>query len=510
MVAGSTYNFAVSSYDTPSWYNNSLAIFIDYNKDGDFLDAGEMVYQPASTTNGPHTESGSFTVPSWVFGTMRMRVVCLETLISSYTTNSSWGEREDYTITVSSGATWFAGATSVGTGLSLNQNPTTSTDYTCEVTAGICPLTSNIASVTVNPLPPSPATTASSQCGLGVPAASVSSTAGAVGTGSFYWYDAATAGNVLQLPPVSSTWSTFYTTDFASGVATGASIFGSANTVNVPGWLELTAAANSLNGAISVDAGVNAPAYKVEFDVQTTSGGADGFSYSFSADGDPLATSPAAEMGTGSGVKLSFDAYGGMPNAAGTYVLYNSNATSFSNTTPEVLAYDASTAWLGSTSAHVIITINEAGELTLNVDGTDIFTNVALPAAYLAANKSSWTHIIKARTGGLNMLTAIDNLNIQYKAYDVGSSTYLTAIPSTTTFYVSELGTNGCYSTPSAVVATVIDPNPIILSNGLTPTYCEGATYSETATSAASPAYSFTWTSDDANSGLQQVLQAHR
>ena len=63
MVAGSTYNFSISSFDTPSFYNNSLAIFIDYNKDGDFLDAGEMVYQPPSTINWPHTRTGSFTVP---------------------------------------------------------------------------------------------------------------------------------------------------------------------------------------------------------------------------------------------------------------------------------------------------------------------------------------------------------------------------------------------------------------------------------------------------------------
>ena len=108
---------------------------------------------------------------------------------------------------------------------------------------------------------------ASSQCGSAVPTASVASAAGAAGSGSFYWYDAASAGNLIQLPPVSSTWSTFYSADFTSGVATGASIFGSANTTNVAGWLELTAAANSLNGAISVDAGVDAPAYKVEFDV---------------------------------------------------------------------------------------------------------------------------------------------------------------------------------------------------------------------------------------------------
>jgi len=496
MVAGSTYNFAVSSYDTPWWYNNSLAIFIDYNKDGDFLDAGEMVYQPAATTNGPHTETGSFTVPSWVFGTMRMRVVCLETLISSYTTNSSWGEREDYTITVSSGATWFAGTTSIGNGTSLTQAPSTTTDYSCEVMAGICPLASNTVTVTVNQLPASPIATNSTQCGTQAPTASVASNAGVDGTGMYYWFDAATAGNLVQNPPVSSTWSTFYTADFTSGVATGASIFGSANTTNVAGWLELTAAANSLNGAISVDAGVDAPAYKVEFDVQTTSGGADGFSWSFAPDADPTALTPAAEMGTGTGVKISFDAYGGMPNAAGTYVLYNSNATSFSNTTAGVLAYDASTAWLGSTSAHVIITINEAGELTLNVDGTDIFTNVALPAAYLSSNKASWTHVIKGRTGGLNMQIAIDNLDIQYKTYTAGSTTFVSPVSSNTTFYVSELGTNGCLSVGSPVTIAVSQPAAIDYANSAS-AICIGESVTLNMSSVITPPYTYTITSSN-------------
>ena len=213
MVAGSTYNFSISSIDLGFFYNNSLAIFIDYNKDGDFTDAGEMVYQPPAVINGPHTSTGSFTVPSWVSGTMRMRVVCLETLITSYATTSSWGEREDYTITVASGVTWFAGTTNVGTGVSLTQAPTATTDYTCEVMAGICPITSSIATVVVNAVPAAPIATNSTQCGSQVPTASVASTAGVDGTGMFYWYDAATAGNVVQFPPGSTTYTSVLAND---------------------------------------------------------------------------------------------------------------------------------------------------------------------------------------------------------------------------------------------------------------------------------------------------------
>jgi hypothetical protein len=502
MVAGNTYGFSISSIDNPTYYNNSLAIFIDYNKDGDFADAGEMVYQPPATINGPHTRTGSFIVPSWAFGTMRMRVVCLEALITGAATNSSWGEREDYTITVSSGATWFAGTTSIGTGLGLSQTPAATTDYTCEVMAGLCPVTSAVTTVTVNQLPLAPIASPSSQCGVGVPTASVASGAGTSGSGSFFWYDAATAGNIVQLPPYASTWSTFYTSDFNTAVASGATITGSATISAIPGWLQLTGQVNSQQGGITVEPGVNSPAFKVEFDVQTTAGGADGFSWSFAPDASATATAPAAEQGTGTKVKISFDAYGAMPNGAGTYLLYNNTAASFNETSVGVLGFNAATPWLGAASAHVIITINEAGELTLNIDGTDLFTNMALPASYLTEDKSTWKHVISGRTGGLNMLMAIDNLSVQYKGFGVGNTTFGNSIAATTTYYVSEQGANGCFSALTPLVATVVNPNPIVLTQGLNPTFCQGGTYTETATSSASPAYTYTWTANNPNSGV--------
>ena len=406
MVAGSTYNFSISSFDTPSFYNNSLAIFIDYNKDGDFLDAGEMVYQPPSTINGPHTRTGSFTVPSWVFGTMRMRVVCLELLITSYTSTSSWGEREDYTITVSSGATWFAASAPIGTGLSLSQAPTTSTDYTCEVMAGVCPVMSDTASVLVNALPSSPIATSSSQCGVGVPTASVASGAGAAGSGSFFWYDAATNGSIVQSPPstpvpaTSCTYTFNLVDDFGDG------------------W----------NGAT----------------MQLMQG-----------------ATVVATIGT------SFTIGG---SAVETYTLQSG------------LPYDL--VW--NTAGFYP---EEVGISVVDPSGTTVYT---LPVFSQSAAGTTLTTI----TGDCSAAPPSGVTN------GAGYLTYNTSIPATTTFYVAELGTNGCFSPTVAVVATVVDPNPIILTNGLNPTYCEGATYTETATSAAVPAYDFTWTSNDPNSGL--------
>lgn len=607
MTAGQTYDFSISSITVLTNYSNSMAIFIDWNRNGVFTDAGEMVYTPPATISGPHTRTGSFTVPAWAFGKMRMRVVCLETLITSYGTTSSYGEREDYLLNVVGPTTWYQGANVLATTTTVSQAPTVTTDYYAAISANGCPSTTTPVTVTVNNLPIAPIASPSSQCGVGVPTASVASGAGASGTGSFYWYDAATGGNIIQLPPVASTWTNFYNTNFSSSglevtisgasyldevswtltdntnatigsggnyaqastntlaitstangpytfaietqgafndniatytitcngvtvltgtinggltfnasVATcsaslpaGATTSGTATTSTIPGWLQLTGQVNNQQGGITVTPGVNAPAYKVEFDVQTTSGGADGFSWSFAPDASATATSPTAEMGTGSKVKISFDSYGTAGNnTAGTYILYNSTATSFTSTSSGVIAYSASTPWLGSASAHVIITLNELGEITLNIDGTDLFTNVALPASYLTDNKASWKHVISARTGGLNMLTAIDNLSVQYKGYGAGNATIGNTIAATTTYFVTELGTNGCYSPLTPLVATVVSPNPIVLTNGITPAYCQGGTYNETATSTASPAYNFTWTSNDPNSGINTPVNA--
>ena len=89
-------------------YGNAIAIFIDWNGDLDFVDAGETVYTSASSTTGPHTESGSITVPSNAStGLKRMRVVNVETGTPSSITacgTYSWGETEDYSVNVVAGA----------------------------------------------------------------------------------------------------------------------------------------------------------------------------------------------------------------------------------------------------------------------------------------------------------------------------------------------------------------------------------------------------------------------
>ncbi len=494
MSAGNTYQYSLTSTNTGNNYSNSMAIFIDFNKDGDFVDAGEMVYQPTGTQVGPHTVTGSFTIPLTAFGTTRMRVVSMETLITSYATTSSWGEREDYTVTFTQSVTWYTGTSVVGTSNPQSVAPLTTTTYNATVFGGGCSLQSNNVTVTTLVLPTAPAATNSAQCGTNTPLAAVASTAGTAGSGQFYWYNAATNGTIVQNPPVSSTYTTFYSNDFTNlTIGTGATLTGVANLTGVLGQLQLTPNALSQQGGIMVSPGVNAQKYKVDFDMATSLAGADGLSYSFGNDVNTASTTPAAEMGSGSKLKISFDAYGVMPNAAGIYILYNNTAASFNDLTPGVLGYVNNTSWIASGSNHVTIETNQLGQLTLTLNGTAIFTNVQLPAAYVSADKSTWSHAIAARTGGVSMEQTIDNLVIQTAGFAAGSTTFQNPISTTTTYYVSELGTNGCYSPTTPLVATVISPDPLVISSGLTPAICLGQPFTTTVSSIASPAYTYSW-----------------
>ncbi|RVU90649.1 T9SS C-terminal target domain-containing protein [Flavobacterium columnare] len=92
---------------TPSWasttYPEGYAVFIDYNQDGDFADAGETVWTKAASTTT--SVSGTFTVPTTAtLGTTRMRVSMKYNGIPTACEAFSYGQVEDYTINISSSA----------------------------------------------------------------------------------------------------------------------------------------------------------------------------------------------------------------------------------------------------------------------------------------------------------------------------------------------------------------------------------------------------------------------
>ncbi|MGV9002958.1 GEVED domain-containing protein [Flavobacterium sp.] len=102
-VRNSTYTITI----TPSWtstkYNEGYAVFIDYNQDGDFADAGEIVWTKAASKTTP--VSGSIKIPATAtLGGTRMRVAMKYNAIPTSCEAFSYGQVEDYTINITSSA----------------------------------------------------------------------------------------------------------------------------------------------------------------------------------------------------------------------------------------------------------------------------------------------------------------------------------------------------------------------------------------------------------------------
>ena len=106
-LQGSTVAFSLTQ--SCGIYNNGFQVYIDWNQNGSFLDAGEQVYNQPVFAAGTHTKTGTFNVPfSALTGTTRMRVVNVEVAFPTATNYSNltytWGETEDYCFTVTAPA----------------------------------------------------------------------------------------------------------------------------------------------------------------------------------------------------------------------------------------------------------------------------------------------------------------------------------------------------------------------------------------------------------------------
>ncbi len=88
---------------TPTWtgtvYNEAYGVWIDYNRDGDFTDAGEQVFSQGNTQ--ATSVSGSFTIPSGaVENSTRMRVIMRYNQVPGPCDNFTYGEVEDYSVVI--------------------------------------------------------------------------------------------------------------------------------------------------------------------------------------------------------------------------------------------------------------------------------------------------------------------------------------------------------------------------------------------------------------------------
>ena len=100
VTVGSTNTISVTPVWTSTKYNEAYAVYIDYNKDGDFADSGELVWTKTGSQTSPTT--GSITIPATAaLGTTRMRVMMQYSSIPSSSCGSyTYGQVEDYTLNI--------------------------------------------------------------------------------------------------------------------------------------------------------------------------------------------------------------------------------------------------------------------------------------------------------------------------------------------------------------------------------------------------------------------------
>lgn len=124
LVPGSSYTITMSPGYSGTKKNVYFSVFIDYNRDGDFADAGEQAGQKTLKTTGNTTLT--FTVPTGAsLGRSRLRVVMSTTAYQSPCVTYSSGETEDFTANISSTPVMQSGdeQTVVENRLSLYPNP---------------------------------------------------------------------------------------------------------------------------------------------------------------------------------------------------------------------------------------------------------------------------------------------------------------------------------------------------------------------------------------------------
>jgi len=169
LITGTAYTVTLTPGFSGSAYTEYFKVYIDYNKDMDFADAGENVYTSAGTTAAV---SGSFTVPSTALtGSTRMRVIMSDAAISSSCGTVNYGEVEDYTVTIqavsgttcnapgtlsttnltSSSVTLNWGAVTGASGYSVQVKPSTASTWTTySATTNSLSLSGLTASTTYN------------------------------------------------------------------------------------------------------------------------------------------------------------------------------------------------------------------------------------------------------------------------------------------------------------------------------------------------------------------------
>lgn len=133
-LAAGTSNTITLSAGMNGSYGEYWTVWIDYNRDGDFTDAGEKVTSFSSSSTG--NINRTFTVPTTAKnGATRMRVQMKYGAYSTSCETFSYGEVEDYTITITGGTNLPAELSNTITDYAVYPNPFES-EFTVQFNAG--------------------------------------------------------------------------------------------------------------------------------------------------------------------------------------------------------------------------------------------------------------------------------------------------------------------------------------------------------------------------------------
>ena len=147
VAAGSSQTISYQSGFASTAYAEYFRIYADWNQDGDFLDAGENLVSSTNTAAVTTVRSATFTVPTTAKnGAVRLRIVMSDNTATTSCGTYSYGETEDYTISVTGGAfapATIAGVTTAGNELrTLSLYPNPATEVLNLMLTGSAPITS--------------------------------------------------------------------------------------------------------------------------------------------------------------------------------------------------------------------------------------------------------------------------------------------------------------------------------------------------------------------------------
>ncbi|WP_300977570.1 GEVED domain-containing protein, partial [Flavobacterium sp.] len=454
---GSSFTLGVRG-NTGTSNTHYFSVYFDWNQDGDFADSGEYIeigtIRDSNGTDNNKLASVFFTVPSTaVLGLTRMRVINSSggySATDGCSINSSTGQAEDYLINI----TDLCSGTPVPGATASTNNPV------CPNT----PFTLSFSNPVVN----------------GVQYTWESSLNGSSWIGS--------SANPIN----------FFNTDFSTTPANSNVYGGNASITGGELILTIINENNNPLGGFKIQktlASAGLPsinAFTTKFKYRAFDGtGADGISLSYGAS---LGDNPGpGEEGEGSGLRLCLDTYDNDGSGTGSRVrIYYNNSFIFQN---RIGSYELR----NNLYREVVLSVSDAGFLTLTIGGTTIVSGLSLPN-YTAANKSNWNFKFSARTGGEDDKQSIDDIDIKYLDI-LPSNVLFTTQQTVATYYrVKATCVNGGgvgYSTPLLVN---VDPKTPIIGTITQPT-CALATGS-VALSGLPSSGAWTITATPSTSGL--------